>query len=502
MRELDYIKAAPSGYRVGPRRRDDLKSGKSKLACDLVSSVQFRFLAAADAPYMLLAIPLRRTWSQAIKGTVLPVRAVGGKSAGLKGQRKKRAEKKNGLPDPRPDGHRRRLVPCPGVPSTGLAARPRCALDPDAASLAFERANRLPPESELAPAMSTYELPLRTRGRDVVDARGRRVKLASVNWYGASDELFASGGLDARHRDDIARLIRRLGFNSVRLPYSDELVTSNPIVRAADVAANPDLIGLSALEVFHATVRSLTGAGIAVIVNNHITRASWCDGFDLCDASWKNDHLGPLCPLRQTEEDWIRHWEAVVAPLADDPLVIGVDLRNEVRGLWGTMSWDSWAAAAERAGDRLLALNPDWLIIVGGTSSGNDLSGGRYATRSYESFVSTVRRHWGYLLEGDIAPVWVGEFGAPARPGVGDARYWRHLVRYLKVLDADFGYWALNPRKMSRDGSSVPETYGLVEEDWKTPVLDYRMKSMIELMRDVADSESEDEAGRGIGERK
>ncbi|PKS07930.1 hypothetical protein jhhlp_006540 [Lomentospora prolificans] len=385
---------------------------------------------------------------------------------------------------------------------------------PDPASLAFTKENRLPPASDLAPPISSYSLPLSTQGRDIVDARGKRVKLASVNWYGASDELFVSGGLDVKHRDEIARLIRKLGFNSVRLPYSDELVIENPVVRDEDVAANPDLIGKTALDVFTATVKSLTKEGVAVIVNNHITRASWCDGFDLCDAAWSNDHLGPFCKVRQTEEEWIQHWETIMEPLVSDPYVIGVDLRNEVRGLWGTMSWAKWAAAAEKCGDRLLAMNPDWLVVVGGISSGNDLSGaatrpvrlsvardrvvysshsyswsgwgepwkGMYAKRNYESFVSTVRRHWGYLLENDIAPVWVGEFGAPGRPGVGDARYWRHLVRYLTALDADFGYWALNPRKVGLSGSKE-ETYGLVREDWETPVLDYRMKDMIGLMK-------------------
>ena len=33
-----------------------------------------------------------------------------------------------------------------------------------------------------------FKLPLRIKGRHVVDAKGKRFKLASVNWYGASDE--------------------------------------------------------------------------------------------------------------------------------------------------------------------------------------------------------------------------------------------------------------------------------------------------------------------------
>lgn len=46
----------------------------------------------------------------------------------------------------------------------------------------------------------------------------------------------------------------------------------------------------------------------------------------------------------------------------------------QVRGLWGTMPWSRWAAAAERAGNVLLAMQSDWLIVVGGVSSNNDLS--------------------------------------------------------------------------------------------------------------------------------
>jgi endoglucanase len=379
--------------------------------------------------------------------------------------------------------------------------------EPDPGARLFAQRPLLPPIEDSF--IATYTLPLRTKGRDIVDAEGRRFKIAAVNWYGASDELFVPGGLDVQHRDVIAQTIRRLGFNSVRLPYSDELVMANPPILPHLLLANPDLAGLRALDVLEAVVRSLTDAGIAVIVNNHITSAQWCCGADPCDAGWRNDHLG-FCRVRQSEDEWIEHWEAVMERFTSNPYVIGADLRNEVRGLWGTMPWDTWATAAERAGNRLLALNPDWLIVVGGTESGNDLSGvaarpvrldvdhrvvysahvyswsgwgsreGRYAKRSYPSFVAAMRNNWAYLVEQNLDPVWVGEFGAPHHPGVGDAHYWENLLRYLKSINADFGYWAINPRKPS---DNAHESYRLVEDDWITPVLDYRMKDLTELMR-------------------
>jgi endoglucanase len=378
---------------------------------------------------------------------------------------------------------------------------------PDADSRRFSQ-RPLPRPSEDA-SIATYTLPLHTDGRDVVDATGRRFKLASVNWYGASDEHFVPGGLDVQHRSVIAKTIHKLGFNSVRLPYSDELVMHNPHILPHLLLANPDLVGLRALDILEACVQALTDEGIAVIINNHITQSTWCCGADPCDAGWQNDHLGPLCRIRQTEEDWILHWETIMARFVGNARVIGVDLRNEVRGVWGSMSWDKWATAAEKAGNRLLRMNKDWLVIVGGIDSGNNLRGvtkrpvkvdvpdkvvyqahvyawsgwgdseGRYSKREYVSFVRSMRRNWAYLVEDDMAPVWVGEFGSPHKPSIGDINYWQNLLRFLKFIDADFGYWAVNPRKPK---NNVKETYSLVEDDWVTPILDYRMKDMLELM--------------------
>lgn len=83
-------------------------------------------------------------------------------------------------------------------------------------------------------------------------------------------------------------------------------------------------------------------------------------------------------------------------------------------------------------------------------------------------------------MKQDIAPVWVAEVGAPKHPSVSSHRYWSNLWRLLKSLDADFGYWAINPRT-AKDNAT--ESYSIVEDNWVTPVLDFRMKDMQELMR-------------------
>jgi endoglucanase len=366
-------------------------------------------------------------------------------------------------------------------------------------------AAKLPSASNITAPL--FKPPLHTQGRYILDDSGARFKLASINWYGASDELFIPGGLDVQHRQDIAATIRRLGFNSVRLPYADEMVRKNPPIAPDLLAANTDLVGSRALDVFHAVVDALTDAGLAVIINNHITRARWCCDGNLCDATWSNDYLGSLCTVSQTEDEWMENWETIMRPHVRNPFVVGADLRNEVRSPWGRFTWYTWATAAEKAAGRLLHLQPDWLIIVEGVQSANDVSGARlrpieltvsnrlvysahvygwsgwgslspYWKRSYESFATDMQNNWAYLLAENVAPVWIGEIGVPEVPNQGDLHYWKNLIRYLKECDADFGYWAINPRK-TRENEL--ETYALVEDDWKTLKYDYRIHDLATL---------------------
>jgi endoglucanase len=239
------------------------------------------------------------------------------------------------------------------------------------------------PMGEITKAELDFAPPLQTAGRHIVDANGKRYKLASINWYGGSDIFFVPMGLDVRHRSEIAKTIKKMGFNSVRFPYSDQMVLENPIVDPRHLQANLDLLepysdrrqgveqtrleesasGPRALDVFNACVTALTDEGITVIPNNHITNAAWCDGKNLCDSSWKNSQYGPICKIYQTTESWIENWKTIMKPFIDNPLVIGADLRNEPRGLWGTMTWSMWASAAEQASEALLAMQPNWLMF-------------------------------------------------------------------------------------------------------------------------------------------
>jgi aryl-phospho-beta-D-glucosidase BglC (GH1 family) len=71
----------------------------------------------------------------------------------------------------------------------------------------------------------SIKTPLSVSGRFIVDACGNRVKLCGVNWAGAHQDDMAPGGLDYRHRDQIATQIAAWGFNSVRFPFALATIT-------------------------------------------------------------------------------------------------------------------------------------------------------------------------------------------------------------------------------------------------------------------------------------
>ena len=88
------------------------------------------------------------------------------------------------------------------------------------------------------------------------------------------------------------------------------------------------------------------------------------------------------------EEVFFEHWTFMAERYLSNPLVIGADLRNEIRGIkdenvpggisyatWGLgIESTDWNTAAEKAAVRVHEANPNMLIIVGGIFTGGFLS--------------------------------------------------------------------------------------------------------------------------------
>lgn len=67
--------------------------------------------------------------------------------------------------------------------------------------------------------------------------------------------------------------------------------------------------------------------------------------------------------------------------------------------------------------------------------------------------------NWGYLVERNIAPVWLAEFGTKYETE-SDKQWFNALLAYLGEREMSFSVWVLN-----NDSSS---TGGMVLEDWAT----------------------------------
>ena len=214
----------------------------------------------------------------------------------------------------------------------------------------------------VAAAEPTWTAPLSTRGRYILDATGQRFKLKSGNWHGASGTWTGSGdvndnanhhagensgriplGLDRAPIDQIVSSFREIGLNSVRLQFSDEMIGDAQPVTDAAVAANPQFKGKTPLQVYDEVVAALTGAGLAVILNNHTNTTRWCCGVD-GNERWN---------ASQSTGQWEDYWLAMVRRYRDNPLVVGADLYNEVRrDVWDDPNWGSgdehdWFAASQ-----------------------------------------------------------------------------------------------------------------------------------------------------------
>jgi len=347
-------------------------------------------------------------------------------------------------------------------------------------------------------------MPLSTSGRFIIDRNGKRIRLAGVNWYGASEDMGVPAGLDRVGRGTLAGLIAAQGFNSVRLPFSVWMTEQTAPMPRQVLAANRDLDGKTPLEVYDACVKALTDQGLIVIPNVHLLDFGWCCANNDTNGLWFND--------RWPAAKFTSIWRDIARRYASNPLVAAMDIKNEPRHAtvggsalgpgWGNATQTDFAAMYATVGNLLHQVDPGLLIICEGLNYAGDLTGVAshrvqltepnkvvYSMHDYSwsnhpngqsqaAYIQQMTANGGYLLNQGIAPVWVGEFGdnasALSSPG-GGGSWWANIQGWLKEADVDWCWWALNPThgQSSTPGTSTiqnywgaPEPYGLLTLDW------------------------------------
>ncbi|MET7483427.1 cellulase family glycosylhydrolase [Streptomyces sp. NPDC005538] len=332
-----------------------------------------------------------------------------------------------------------------------------------------------------------------TSGRQILDAAGQPVRIAGINWFGFETANYVVHGLWSRDYKSMIDQMTSLGYNTIRLPYSDDIFKPSTVPNSIDFSngKNTDLQGLNSLQIMDKIVSYAGQDGLKVILDRHRPDAS------AQSALWYTASV--------PESTWIANLRSLATRYAGQSTVIGIDLHNEPHdpACWGCgdIATD-WRLAAQRAGDAVLSVNPDLLIFVEGVQTyagvsgwwgGNLMGAGQYPVQltvpgrvvySAHDYATSVAqqswfsdptfpanmpavwdKYWGYLFRQNIAPVWVGEFGTTLQSTV-DQKWLAALVDYLRptsTYGADsfsWTFWSWNPNS--------GDTGGILRDDWVT----------------------------------
>ncbi|MCW2275142.1 aryl-phospho-beta-D-glucosidase BglC (GH1 family) [Rhodoblastus acidophilus] len=356
-------------------------------------------------------------------------------------------------------------------------------------------------------------------GNQFVDPQGNKVRLHSVNWFGAEGTNYTPHGTWARKWTDILAQIKGMGFNCIRLPFSGDIcnTTTTPPGTAIDAAQNPDLVGKTAIQIIDMIVDWCQTNGVYIVLDHHRCVATGGNGTD----GWPDTGGATGSYSAAT---WHSHWVFLANRYKDNTAVVGADIHNEPY----KPTWSQWATLAEACGNAILAAAPEWLIFVEGVGQNSDSTsywwGGAlkdvatrpiallvankvvYSPHDYGVSVSSQNwlatdgsapdnwptnlysvfsTNWGFIFEQNIAPIWIGEAGgkfgvdgsgnATVANGTPESAWFSNLVKYL---NGDFNGDATNDLTGGKKGMSMAywcfnpnsgDTGGLVRDDWTTP---------------------------------
>src|SRR6266705_5465756 len=113
-----------------------------------------------------------------------------------------------------------------------------------------------------------------TSGNQIIDSSGHAVRIAGINWYGFETTDQVVHGLWARDYHTILKAIKNNGYNTIRLPYSNQMV-EGPIVPSnisytnGSGPINTDLKGLNSLQIKDKVMKAAGALYVRVMHDNN-----------------------------------------------------------------------------------------------------------------------------------------------------------------------------------------------------------------------------------------
>ena len=211
---------------------------------------------------------------------------------------------------------------------------------------------------------------LHTDGNRILDKDGKQVWLTGVNWFGYNTGTNTFDGLWNSELEPSVRAIADHGFNLIRVPISAELINSwaaGEYPRANyNNAYNTELNRMNSLQIFDYFLKLAEENGIKVMPDIHSAETN-ASGHTI--NLWYTDKV--------SAEEYYSALEWLAERYKDNDTIIAYDLKNEPHGkpyegsgaaVWNDSASDNnWKHAAETAAARILAKNPNVLIMVEGT---------------------------------------------------------------------------------------------------------------------------------------
>lgn len=254
--------------------------------------------------------------------------------------------------------------------------------------------------------------PLVAVGNQFVDAvTSQPVRLKTINWYGYDGtDLIVHGLYAGRAYKDMLDQISALGFNCIRLPFCDDMLTSTVTFvgtsgnQYVDPTQNPDIIGLTPLQALDVIVFYAASLGLRIVLDHHrlsqTSIGSWdsgfgTDGWPALNPTGSQNYLyggssvlRPYTPTGQwrtmwttlashfTQDNTVQNPAGVVAAgvgkyLSSPNLrncIVGFDPHNEPY----RPSWATWAGMCEGLFPAVNAIAPDWMMFVEGVGASAD----------------------------------------------------------------------------------------------------------------------------------
>ncbi|BCE03288.1 cellulase family glycosylhydrolase [Marinicellulosiphila megalodicopiae] len=347
--------------------------------------------------------------------------------------------------------------------------------------------------------------------RRLYDSNGDMVRLTGVNWFGFETKNLIPMGIweGGRTYEQMLDHIKLLKFNTVRIPFSDEVIKRSldgDLTLAEldiDLTANGMNASQTPLDLMDAIIEYADDIGLKVVLDSH-SRAS--DRY-LVEGHWVSEF--------GTEQQWIDTWKELATRYQNQDAVIAFDLNNEphFEAAWGSADPSmNWNSAAERAGNAIQQINPNVLIIVEGVEHlnghqemddaqkaldsywwGGNLKGVRdypinfaidnsklvYSPHEYgpevyvqpwfkdSSFPRNLQYIWedrfGYIYNESFGHMFIGEFGIKNDIANSASNKWfESFVEYMcdRSEGFSFTYWAWNPNS--------GDTGGILGNDWES----------------------------------